>query len=89
MVRLDGETLEIDTAEVGRLALPLARIRALEVNPPAERVAAAYRVRLYDRGQISASALRLAEESVVLTTALGEINVPLAQVKEIVFAATL
>ena len=89
VVRLDGETLEIDTAEVGRLALPLARIRALEVNPPAERVAAAYRVRLYDRGQISASALRLAEESVVLTTALGELNVPLAQVKEIVFATTL
>lgn len=89
LLKLDGATVEIDSPAVGRLSLPVSRVRALEVHAPAAPAIAAYRVRLYDRGLISASALRITGESVVLQTELGELHVPLIQVKEIVFAATL
>jgi len=88
LLKLDGETVEIDTP-AGRLSLPLARVRAVEVHAPAAPAAAAYRVRLHDCGLISASALRITEKSVILQTDLGELDVPLLQVREIVFPTTL
>ena len=85
LVKLDGKTLEVDTPDVGALTLPVTRIRSLEFNPPITQTPPAYRVRLYDRGRISASAITVLDQSVKLASEIGEITLPLNQVKEIVF----
>ena len=57
----------------------------MDLNPPAEPEPAAHHIRLYDRGQLSASAVKIGAQSVILTTALGELTLPLTAIKEITF----
>ena len=85
LVRLAGDAVEVDSDATGPLTLPLARIVAMDLNPPAVPLAATHRVRLQDRGQLSASAVRIGEQDVTLTTALGELTLPLSLVREITF----
>ena len=85
LVRIAGDSVEVDTDAAGTLMLPLARIVTMDLNPPSEPPPAAHHVRFHDRGLLSASEVKIGEQSVVLTTALGELTVPLSMVKEITF----
>ena len=85
LMKLAGDAVEVDSEATGALTLPLARIVALELNPPAEPEPAAHHIRLHDRGLLSASEVKIGGQSVILTTAFGELTVPLTAVKEITF----
>ena len=85
LVKLVGDAVEVDSEVTGTLTLPLARIVSMDLNPPAARDPAAHHVRLYDRGLLSANEVQIGEQSVSLTTALGELTVPLTAIKEITF----
>lgn len=85
LVRLAGDSVEVDTEAAGTLLLPLARIVSMDLNPPVEPPPATHHVRFHDRGLLSASDVKIVERSVVLTTAHGELTVPLTMVKEITF----
>ena len=75
----------METEATGPLLLPLARIVSVELNPAAVPAAAAHHIRFHDRGLLSATEVKIGEQSVVLTTALGELTVPLTMVREITF----
>lgn len=85
VLSLNSESVEIDTEAAGPLTVPLSRLRTLDLNPATAPAAPNYRIRLYDHGLISATDLRLQEKSISLTTQLGDISIPLDQIKEIVF----
>ena len=85
LVRLTEQGLEVETEATGPLLLPLARIVSVELNPAAVPPPAAHHVRFHDRGLLSATEVKIGEQSVVLTTALGELTVPLTMVREITF----
>ena len=85
LVKLAGDAVEVDSEATGPLTLPLARIVSMDLNPPAEPEPATHHVRLYDRGLLSASEVKIGEQDVILTTALGELTVPLKAIKEITF----
>ncbi len=85
LVKLTGDAVEVDSPATGPLTLPLARIVAMDFNPPAPPEPATHRIRLYDRGQLSASAVRIGGQDVTLTTALGELTLPLSLIREITF----
>ncbi len=85
LTRLAGDAVEVDSEATGPLTLPLARIVSLDLNPPTEPPPATHHVRLYDRGLLSASAIKIGEQNVILTTALGELTLPLSLIREITF----
>ena len=85
LTRLAGDAVEVDSEATGPLTLPLARIVSMDLHPPAEPPPATHRVRLYDRGLLSASAIKIGEQNVILTTAFGELTLPLKAIKEITF----
>ncbi len=85
IARVAGGSVEVDAEAIGTLALPLDRIVSMELNPLAEPETAVHRIRLYDRGLLSATKVKLGVQSVILTTALGELTLPLTAIKEISF----
>ena len=84
---LNDSTFTLDLAELGTLSLPTTRVRALAYPNSAATTPAAYRLRLYDCGQLSASELHIDEHRIIATTELGEFALPLEVVKEIVLPA--
>ena len=85
LVKLAENSVEVDSEATGPLTLPLARIVSMDLNPPTAPEPATHHIRLYDRGLLSASEVKIGEQSVTLTTTLGELTLPLTQVKEITF----
>ena len=85
LVKLADNSVEVDSEATGALTLPLARIVCMDLNPPTAPEPATHHVRLYDRGLLSASEVKIGEQSVTLTTTLGELTLPLPLVKEITF----
>ena len=57
----------------------------MDLNPPSGPQPATHHIRFHDRGLLSASAVKIGEQSVIITTAHGELTVPLPMVKEITF----
>ena len=83
--KFTAESVDVDTEAAGTLTLPLARIVSMDLNPPSAPQPATHHIRFHDRGLLSASAVKIGEQSVIITTAHGELTVPLAMVKEITF----
>jgi hypothetical protein len=86
LLNLSGTEAEIDTEAVGPLSLPLPRIRSIAFGGSDTLSASKYRLRLYDRGQLSGSELIFTEQGAVLTTTHGPVTIPVSMVKEIILA---
>ncbi len=86
LLTLSDTAAEIDTEAVGPLTLPLPRIRSIDFGGSATLSSPKYRLRLYDRGQISGSELSFTDQTAVLTTVHGPVTIPISMVKEIILA---
>ncbi len=86
LLSMNQSEAEIDTVAAGPLTLPLPRIRSMAFSGQSAENRAPFRIHLYDRGQLSGSALACTEAGAVLTTAAGPVTLPLGLVKEIIFA---
>jgi hypothetical protein len=93
LLGLSPTEVEID-CDAGPLPLPLSRIQVIDFNQPPDPAAATattaapYRIRFYDRGILSAGAVRIGETTLTASTAHGDLSIPLPMVKELVFAKT-
>lgn len=83
--KLGVDALEIE-CEAGLIPIPLSRVTVLELNQPPNPATPTCRLRLFDRGQLSASAIVVEGDQVKATTVHGELAIPLATIKEIVFS---
>ncbi len=84
LIALKPSLLELE-CDAGEVPLPLSRVQAVEFSRPEDAAQPLYVLRLFDRGRLSATALHIRESSLTASTVLGEITLPLAAVKEIVF----